>query len=127
MLLLVCVVFGAGMVVGAGGTIVVITHRLRHLVQHPEELPDRLTARLSARLHLSAQQRQRVHALLVEHQARLTAIRRDVQPQVQRELDALHADIAHTLDAAQKRSWDALYGDLRDNWLPPLPPAASNP
>jgi hypothetical protein len=116
---LVFFVFIAGMLCGAGLTIAMAVHRLRYAIHHPEEVPARITAMLDKRLHFSAEQQTKVESLIAERQAHLQNIRREVQPQVQSELDGLRSDISALLTPDQQEKWDRLYTEAIRTWMPP--------
>ncbi|HUO06801.1 MAG TPA: hypothetical protein VM008_00580 [Phycisphaerae bacterium] len=116
--ILVFFVFIAGMMVGSGLTIAVAVHRLQIAFRHPEEVPARLTTFLDKRLHFSREQAIEVQRLIAKRQSRLQEIRRQVQPQIQSELDALRQEISDVLTPSQQAKWDRLYSEAVRTWLP---------
>jgi hypothetical protein len=119
--ILIFFVFVAGMMVGSGLTIAVAVHKLRYAIHHPEEVPARITAVLSRRLSLSRDQALTVEGLIAKRQSRFQEIRREVQPQVQIELDGLREEIAGVLTSEQREKWERLYSESVRTWLPPAP------
>ncbi|MGN6370642.1 MAG: hypothetical protein ACTHN5_20505 [Phycisphaerae bacterium] len=116
--ILIFFVFIAGLLCGTGLTIALAVHRLRYALHHPEEVPARLTAILDKRLHLSPEQRTKVESLIAQRQSHLQKIRREVQPQVQAELEGLHTDISALLTPDQQPKWDHVYTDAIHTWMP---------
>jgi len=125
------IVFVAGFVIGGGmgvvGTVNAIQKALVHAVHHPEEAPPRITRRLTRRLDLSEAQAEEVLLIVTEQQQDFFAIRREVQPRVEAELDETYNRITEILDGRQKVEWKKLYNDLREKWLPQPPPARTQP
>lgn len=109
------VLFGGAMTVGVG------VHCLRYAIKHPEAMPARITARLTRKLDLSAEQRTRVGTILEDGQKSLMAIRSEVHPRVQSELDRIADDIADVLNDQQRQQWESLFEKLRQKWAPALP------
>ena len=126
--LVMLIVFTAGVVIGLGmgvvGTIKGVQKNLQHAVHHPEEAPRRVTRRLTKKLDLSEAQAEEVLAIVTDQQQDFLAIRREVQPRVEAELDETYNRISEILDGRQKVEWKKLYNDLREKWLP-QPPAVS--
>ena len=120
-LLLALVIFFCGIIAGGAATVVVIAHRIHTVIRSPEALPERLTTRISQHLGLTSAERERVSTVLEQHQVRLLSIRREVQPRVMTELDAMRADIAAAIDPSRREKWNATYESFVDNWLPPTP------
>ena len=50
------------------------------------------------------------------------AIRREFQPKVVDQLDQIRAEIGDVLNDSQRERWTKMFDDLRDHWLPPIPP-----
>ena len=57
--------------------------------------------------------------MIAKRQGRLQAIRREVQPEVQTELDGLRGEISGVLTPEQEVKWEKLYGEAVRTWLPP--------
>jgi hypothetical protein len=121
--LLALVIFVAGIVVGAGTTVAVVVHRMRTALHHPEQAPQRIADRLRHKLDLSPHQVREVESILIERQAALIQLRRTVQPQVLAEFDKAYQQIDAVLTDAQHEHWHKMYQELKDDWLPPVPPA----
>lgn len=102
---------------------------LRHYAQeniaHPEKARERLLAWMRWKLELSESQVRQVAELLRSRQAAVMEIRRQVQPQVETQLDRLEEDVAAVLTAQQQQEWHDMVARLRNQWIPPLPSGES--
>lgn len=114
------VILVCGMVIGAGGTVVVMKHIILHAIQHPEEAPQRITDRVRGRLDLTEAQATKVKAILAERQKKIQALRRQVQPEVEKELEKAKEDVAAVLNPDQAKKWRERFDHLRI-WFPALP------
>ncbi len=125
--LLALVLLLAGGVIGSGLTLLVAVRQVRERIVHPELFPPRATARLKSKLDLSDQQAEQVLEILTARQANIQALRREVQPNVEAELDAVRDEVSAVLNAEQAATWQHWLDDKRAFWLPPLqhPPATS--
>jgi hypothetical protein len=121
-LLLAGVLFASGVVVGGAGALWTVRQRALQLVRHPDHAPQQISARLQKRLGLSDEQTVRVREVLKRRQGELLKIRRQAQPQVERQLDLLQAEVAAELDEQQAERWRADLARVRGLWLPPVPP-----
>ena len=120
--LLALIFFAAGGAVGAGLCAVAIFHGIHHALMHPEEAPRRIASRLKRPLGLSPDQQQLIEQIIAAHQHSLLTIRAEVQPQIEQQLGELETEIAAALDAKQQAKWHAMMSNVRQNWLPPVPP-----
>ncbi len=115
-------IFGGGFATGVGVTIVTAVHRLQYAIHHPEEAPARVAATLKRKLRLDDAQAAKVESTVAKHQAALAAIRREFQPKVMEQLRQIRDEIGESLDATQRDHWYKMFDDVRDRWLPALPP-----
>ena len=116
------VIFVSGAVVGGGVTLLVAVNQVREMVMHPEKAPGRIVARLRSRLNLNDEQAGQVEQIVKRHQAAIVDIRREVQPQVLRQLDEFEREVGDVLTPDQQKKWHGLLGGLRTRWVPPMPP-----
>ncbi|MGQ9650784.1 MAG: hypothetical protein ACUVXJ_11795 [Phycisphaerae bacterium] len=114
----------SGMVIGSGATLIIVQRVVQHRMRHPEQLPGRAAARLRKPLGLSDEQVTRIRSILRERLARLQALRREWQPQLEAELDGIEKDVAAALQPEQAEKWRRIARDKREQWLPLLPPVA---
>ena len=122
--LLALVVFVAGMASGAALTVRFAVHRLQFAIHHPEVAPARIAATLRRRLDLDATQTAQVEKILAKRQVEITAIRRKLQPEIKRQLDAVRDEVAAVLTESQRERWQELFDQFQERWLPPPPPDA---
>jgi hypothetical protein len=121
-LLLGLLIFGSGFIVGGGATLLALRNRAIYALHHPEKAPARIAAQLRWKLGLSDEQTQQVEKIVRKRQRALQAIRYDVQPKVEAELQLVESEIGEVLDKAQKAKWHALFTHLCNTWLPPPAP-----
>jgi hypothetical protein len=116
--LLSCVIFSSGGVVGVGGTLIAIRNGLLYRIHHTEEMPVRVAARLRQRLRLNDQQTRQVAEILRQRQ---TAFQ-DLWTRAQPEIDRVEQDIAAVLNDQQRVRWHRDVAHLRATWFPAGPP-----
>ena len=121
-LLLMSVIFLSGMVVGVGGTLIFIRQQVQQRIHHPETAPARVAARMKWMLGLDDQQTAEVEQIIRERQRAIQGIRRDFQPQLEEELDLLGEEVSAVLNTQQQAEWQQKYGEMRERWIPRLPP-----
>lgn len=120
------VILLCGIAIGAGGAVIVIRHVVLHAIQHPEEAPQRMTNRVRRMLDLSEHQAAEVKKILTERQKAILGLRRQIQPQVENELDKAKEDVAAILKPEQAKKWRERFDRLRI-WFPALPSFHSIP
>ena len=114
----------SGMVIGSGATLIIAQRVVQHRIRHPEELPGRAVARLKKPLNLSDEQATQIRSIVRQRMTRLQSMRHEWQPRLEAELDGLEKDVAAALRPDQAEKWRRIARDRRQQWLPPLPPAA---
>lgn len=119
--LLAVLIFLVGVIAGSALTVRVIVRRVQYAIGHPEQAPEHLAAQLRRPLKLSDSQVRQVEQIFARHQASFQAIRRDISPRVESELEATRQDVADVLDDVQRAKWQAWYTKTRATWMPPLP------
>jgi len=115
-------IFIAGGVLGSGLTLRFLRDRVLYAIHHPQEVPARLSVELKGRLGLTNAETEKVRQIIARHQLDLQKIRREVQPQVERELEELRKEVADALTPEQAAKWNAWLEQMRTTWLPPAPP-----
>jgi shikimate kinase len=115
-------IFIAGGVLGAGISLRFLRDRVLYVLHHPQEVPARLSLELKGRLGLNAEETEKVRQIIARRQLALQKIRREVQPQVEEELDELRKEISDALTPEQSAKWNAWFEQMRATWLPPAPP-----
>jgi hypothetical protein len=107
-----------GVAIGGGGAVIVIRHVVLHAIHHPEEAPQRITNRVRRMLDLSEHQAAEVKKILTERQKAILGLRRQIQPQVEKELEKAKEDVAAILKPEQAKKWQERFDRLRI-WFPP--------
>lgn len=121
------IIFGSGVVVGAGSTLWVVRNRVLYGLQHPERAPAGLARHLQRMLDLDDTQRAQVEQIFERRQKELQKVRRAFQPEVEAQLDQVEQEVSAVLNDVQRAEWQTRFRELRDRWLPALPPALSGP
>ena len=118
-------IFCAGMVVGAGGTIGVIRQRIiEHHRKPPGHAVNHIMDRLDRKLDLREDQHARIEVIVQQRLGALREIRDETVPRVRAELGAALEDIATELDTAQEAAFRERFS-LLEELLPPIPAAGS--
>jgi hypothetical protein len=115
------VILACGMVVGSVITVSYLWNRVLDHIQNPEQIPTRITERLERRLDLTEQQAQEINAILTERQEALLAIRAEVYPRIQAELESAREEVAAVLDEEQAAEWRKMFESLRQKLTMPAP------
>jgi hypothetical protein len=116
-------VFFAGLAAGVALTIVFALGIIKHIMRHPENEPARITSVLAVKLRLDDNQRQQVLAIMTKHQVQIQAIRRQMRPQFDMQLDQIRAEVDAVLSESQRTHWETMFDQLRERWTPKLMPA----
>ena len=114
LLVSVAVAFVAGLATAAH----VITDRAHHYIHHPEAVPEPLTDLLRHRLDLSDEQGQQMQAVFDERVAYYRNIQKYLISTTNFMLDGIDEDIQPILDESQREEWDAMFGAMREQWIP---------
>jgi hypothetical protein len=115
------VIFGSGLFVGTGLTLMAVRRGMLEAIHHPEKMPANLANRLRRPLRLSDEQAEQVEQILSQRQVALEAIRVRYQPEIEQQLDRIEAEIADVLDEKQREAWYRMFDNKRRIWIPPLP------
>ena len=119
--LLALVIFISGVVVGGGLTFKVITTGFKRVFQDPETLAERITHRMKKTLDLTDDQVIRVRQIILARQKAFHALRKEVQPRLEAEIENTRRELAAVLTPEQARKWGKRYGRLLRFWLPSPP------
>ena len=119
--LLYLLLFGSGLVCGAGLTLIVVHRHMQQVVQHPEVGFGAFARLMDRRLHLTPTQRTQIRGILRQRQTELQRVRRSVQPQVEKEFADLVKEIDQVLTPGQQGTWHRMVQRMR-RWFPQLPP-----
>lgn len=111
------VVFVGGLGAGVVVTLGMICYQFEHRLKHPQDIPARVTHRLQRKLGLTDQQAQQVQDILTKRQASLMAIRREIQPQVDAEMDLAQSEIEAVLSEEQAKRCRSIFHKMRRRWM----------
>ena len=114
--LLLLLVFLAGFAGGVFSTRVAVRHFVLHAVRDPDFMRQRIENRLAARLRLDPQQREKVHAILLQTQSELKSLRGEFQPQFHDLLNHAQGEIAAELTPEQRERFERLQQENRIWW-----------
>jgi Spy/CpxP family protein refolding chaperone len=82
LLLLVALVFLAGVVAGVVGTRIVVRQVMGEVIAHPETVPPRIERSLAFRLRLDSGQRTKLHEIMSGTHEQLKGLRQEYRPRV---------------------------------------------
>jgi hypothetical protein len=117
-LVLCLVIFGGGLAVGAGGTVLWVVRHVRDAVQHPELAPHRVAARLQRRMDLDEATTARVEEALERSEPEMLEARADFLERIDPLLERIEADVAAVLPADKLDDWHHQFRRFRDDWVP---------
>lgn len=115
-ILLLVLVFFAGLAVGVVGTRVVVRRVVQQALTHPERMQSLMERNLTRRLRLDDEQQVKLHEILTDARGQLTDLRKQFQPQAAVVLTDTDQKINALLTPAQQvryekfkdRNWPAL-------------------
>ena len=111
-------IFGGGLAVGAGGTVLWVVRHVRDAVQHPELAPHRVAERLQRRLDLDDATTDRVQAAIERVEPDLLEARADFVDRIDPLLDQIDNDVASVLPPDKLDEWHHQFRRFRDDWVP---------
>lgn len=79
-ILLLVLVFVAGVMAGVVGTRTFIRHAIRQAVAHPEKVQSLLEQNLTRKLQLDGRQQAQLHAIMTESRTQMRELRQNFQP-----------------------------------------------
>lgn len=125
-MLLVVLIFAAGMACGAGVAVGVVRNRVRKAVRGgPDAMRGLVLRRMTRELKLTDAQRVQAEAALLEAQGRMVRLRATYQPEVEQIVaDGIERMKPH-LTAEQNARLEDLYETTRARWQPKAPVAAA--
>ncbi len=113
--------FVAGMLCGAGLTVLHVMHVIRQGMAHPHDRTEHIMDRMTQQLDLTADQQKRIRDILTAQGRDLAAIHKDTMSKVKERLQRAEREIGEVLTPAQLEKWRALMNDMRQRWQPPGP------
>jgi len=115
-LVLLLLVFVAGIIVGVISTRVVVRQVIRSVVANPDLIWTRIERALAADLKLNPEQSATVHRILSETHDQVRNLRTEYQPRVLPMIEKDRADIAATLTPEQRAKFDKLLKEKERLW-----------
>jgi hypothetical protein len=107
-LLLLALVFSAGIVVGVVGTRAVVRHIVREVILHPDRAQTFMEHNLTRKLRLDNGQQVKLHEILSDAHGQLKNLRREYQPQFFEVLSNANGQITAMLTTEQQAEFDKL-------------------
>lgn len=115
--LLLCVIFISGLVVGAGLTICTGAKDWPRPPKTLEERRDALAGRIGEKLRFSEDQRARLGEIIGQRMEKVYEIQRTVSPAKRVQAELLYRQIRELCTDQQKPQWDELYARLEARWF----------
>ena len=109
-------IFISGLIVGAGGATFVIIRNAQERMRHQERIPPRIVGFLRSRLDLTDEQAAKIEQVLRERQSAFQAIRREVAPRIESELELARDKINEILTPEQRAKWEEIFSSMRRRW-----------
>ena len=115
-ILLLVLVFFAGLAVGVVGTRAAVRRAVQQAIAHPERMQSLMERNLTRKLRLDNAQQVKLHAILTDARGQLTDLRKEFQPQAASVLTNADQKISALLtpeqqaryDEFKERNWPAL-------------------
>ena len=108
LLLLVGLVFLAGVVAGVVGTRIALRHWMRSAILRPQMVETFIERRLKWQLQLNADQQAQVHQILADARGQLRELRQEYRPQVVEVVSNADAEISALLTPAQRERFEKM-------------------
>ncbi len=120
-------VFTAGVIAGGAGATCVITDRYCLRPRNTKALPQRMTRLMQWKLDLTDEQARQVETVLTQRLGTLLAMHRNMRPQVEAEIQRTAKEVEQYLTPQQAAKWRAWFTKrFRKHW-PPGPPQQGEP
>ena len=110
-ILLLLLVFTAGVVMGVVGTRAVLRHAIRQTIAHPDRAQLILEAEVSRRLRLDDDQQAKLHDIMAQAHLQMREIRQQMRPQTQLVVSNVNAQISAMLTPEQSHRYEKLKED----------------
>ncbi|MEY4387404.1 MAG: hypothetical protein RLY20_2687 [Verrucomicrobiota bacterium] len=120
--LVIALVFVAGFAAGVVVTRGVTRRFVQTAVNNPDRVRDLIERRMTARLRLDAEQRTKVHGILVESQMQLRELRGEFAPRFEQILTNAAQQISATLTEEQRVRFEQFRAENRQLWQPHAQP-----
>jgi hypothetical protein len=117
-ILLLLLVFGAGLTTGIVGTRIAVRNFIRQAVVNPEFLRQNTERDLTRRLRLDAAQQIAVREVLTRTQNELRGLRDELLPRFSTVVKKTNADITAVLTPEQQNKFEKIQAENRMFWSP---------
>ena len=107
-ILLLLLVFAAGLAVGVVGTRVVVRRAVQQAMGHPEKMQLLVERNLTRRLQLDNDQQAKLHAVMTDTRAQLNDLRKQIQPQAAEIWHGADVKISAFLTPGQQAKFDKI-------------------
>jgi len=105
-LLLVVLIFMAGVVAGVVATRIVVRHVVGEVLSHPETVQPRIERNLVSHLQLDRDQRTKLHAILSNAHEQMQSLRQEYRPKMILVLSNADAQVAALLTLEQQARYE---------------------
>jgi hypothetical protein len=105
-ILLLALVFFAGLAMGVVGTRIVVRRAVQQAIMHPEKVQSLMERNLTRRLGLDNDQQVKLHGILTDTRGQLTDLRKQFQPQAAEVLNDADQKISALLTPEQQKRYD---------------------
>jgi Spy/CpxP family protein refolding chaperone len=116
--LLLALVFFAGIAVGIIGTRAATRHFFAHRI-NPDWIADRMERELASELSLTADQTNRIHEIFQESRRELQELRKQFGPRFGEIMKEVEKKIGETLSPEQNAKYEKLLKEKKAQWRPP--------
>lgn len=101
-----CVIFISGIIVGSGGTVALLKDRVIWIHQHPKAEAADIAREIASKYGLTAEQTRRVEQIFDSRFQTRTAIRREYEAEMEAENQRLAAEMKAVLSSMQFEQWN---------------------
>lgn len=106
-LLMGAVLLVCGVVIGAGGTVLVVKNRMDQPGSAPEQFNRRLTERMTRDLDLTPEQSKQIRAVFDGHREEMKSIREGVDEQMNALRETMRDEVSEILSPEQLSQWES--------------------
>ena len=120
-ILLLALVFFAGVAVGVVGTRGVLRNMMHHWAKDPAAIRDRIEKDLVSRLDLTPEQQKQVHEIMMRSHEQLRQLRSEFGPRFMEITKKSEGDISALLTPEQQTKYKKMLEERKQLWRPPMP------
>jgi hypothetical protein len=116
-ILLGLLIFSCGAVTGGGVALRVVWNRVATTLRYPEQAPAKAAQHLTRVLRLDEEQSAEVKAIFERRFQAIAALRREIGPRVDSELQSIRDEISAVLRPDQIKRWTRIFDNLRPRFF----------